>query len=79
MKDLYSAVGPALTLPVRIEGVPVDALVDTGAQSTIISRPMLHEVSKHLRAQGKPLPKLEPPSVKLYGKDGKTGGHQSSV
>jgi len=35
------AVGPTLFVEVKIEGVPVRAMVDTGAQSTIISRTTL--------------------------------------
>ena len=38
------AVSPVLMLDVQIEGVPVVAVVDTGAQSTIISRPTLHAI-----------------------------------
>ena len=32
------AVGPVLSIEVKIEGCPVEAMVDTGAQSTILSR-----------------------------------------
>ena len=76
--SLSSAVGPTLVFPVEIEGVQVNALVDTDSQSTIISRQVLHEIGKHLHSQGKPLPKLEKPSARLYGKDGQrqsTIGH----
>jgi len=47
-----SAVGPTLLLALRIEGVQVSALVDTGSQSTIISRQVLHDIGKHLHSQG---------------------------
>ena len=46
------AVGPTLRLRLHIEGVPVEAMVDTGSQSTVISRAVLHEVGRHLRHQG---------------------------
>ena len=68
------AVGPLLELEVCIEGVPIIAMVDTGAQSTIISRSTLHAVTERLRQQGRSLPELEIPSVRLYGKDGERGG-----
>lgn len=42
-------IGPLLEVEVKIEGVPVKALLDTGAQSTIISRSTLHAVAKHLQ------------------------------
>ena len=37
IKTVTGAVGPTLLLDVSIEGVPVAAVADTGAQSTIIS------------------------------------------
>ena len=36
--DAIKAVGPVLFFDVEIEGYPVRAVVDTGAQSTIVSR-----------------------------------------
>ena len=41
-----NAVGPVLFLEVQIEGCPVKAVVDTGVQSTILSRETLHRVAK---------------------------------
>ena len=38
------AVGPAMFVDVSIDGVTVHAMVDTGAQSTIISRTVLHQI-----------------------------------
>ena len=64
-----NAVGPVLLLNLQIEGLPVEAMVDTGSQSTIISRNTLHKVKDQLLRQGKEVPKLRLPSVKLYGKD----------
>ena len=74
-----SAVGPTLELDVCIEGVQVAAMIDTGAQSSIISRSFLHSIGRHLRRQGKQVPKLEPASVTLYGKDGAAGKHELNV
>ena len=48
--------------------------MDTGVQSTIISRSTLHTVNHHLKQQGKNLPPLELPTVRLYGKDGQKRG-----
>ena len=73
------AVGPTLLLDVLIEGLPVKATVDTGAQSTIISRSTLHAIGRHLRQNGRPLPTLEIPTVRLYGKDGPGGGRQLTI
>ena len=54
-----------------IEGVPIKAIVDTGAQSTIISHSTLHSVVHHLQQQGREELQLELPTARLYGKDGK--------
>ena len=66
-----TAVGPVLYLEIEIEGVPVKAVVDSGAQSTVISRDLLHKISRHLREQDRPPPTLELPSATLYGKGGR--------
>ena len=61
-------------LDVKIEeGVKVEAMVDTGAQSSIISRLVLHKVGIHMK---KPVPKLEP---KLFGKDRRVGSHELNI
>ena len=73
------AVGPVLSLEVTIEGLPVRAMVDTGAQSTLISRATLRAIGRHLHQHGRPLPTLEKPTVKLYGKDGPGGGRQLTI
>ena len=70
------AVGTLIYVDICIEGTPVRAMVDTGAQSTIISRSTLHAVSQNLKQQGRELPPLELPTVRLYGKDGKKGGNE---
>ena len=66
--DDVPAVGPTLLLNVSIEGFPVEAMVNTGAQSTIISRSTLHEIGCHLSQNRHPLPTLERPTVQLYGR-----------
>ena len=69
------AVGPSYWLQISVEGVVVPALVDTGSQSTIISRSLLHKVFSHLKEAGKHLPQLEYPCTKFKGK----GGHPINV
>jgi hypothetical protein len=55
-----------------IEGEPVEAMVDSGSQSTIISCETLHKIGRRLSRQGKPVPLLETVSgIKLWGKEGK--------
>ena len=53
----------------KIEGSEVTAI--DSQQSSIISRLVLHQIGKHLRAQGKPVPKLQPASMRLDGTAGK--------
>ena len=48
------AVGSTLEVDIATEGVSVRALIDTGAQSTIISRATLHKVAQRLKQQGSP-------------------------
>ena len=43
------------------------AVANPGAQCTIISRFMLHKNNKHMKSQGKSLPKLKLRSPPLYG------------
>ena len=69
------AVGPSYWLQTSVEGVVVPALVDTGSQSTIISRSLLHKVFCHLKHAGRDLPKREYPCTKFKGK----GGHPINV
>ena len=51
--QVSSAVGMTPYLDILVEGVPVKALVDSGSQSTIVSRSLLHEVAKKLCSQKK--------------------------
>ena len=74
-----STVGPTVYVPVEVGGVSVEAMLDTGAQSTIISRELLHKVVHHLQAKNQPVPDLRIPSAKLYGKDGVEGGREIVV
>ena len=41
------AISPTMVVDVEVEGVLVSAVVDTGSQSTIVSRPFLHKVKRH--------------------------------
>ena len=41
------AISPTMVVDVEIEVVLVSAVVDTGSQSTIVSRPFLHKVKRH--------------------------------
>ena len=73
------AVGPTLFLKVQVGGVPVEAMVDTGSQSTIISRSLLHKIGRCRKSKGKPLPALEKPTARLFGKDGEGGGKELTI
>ena len=75
-EEKAGAVGALLHVDLNIEGLPVKAMVDTGAQSTIVSRSTLHAVNRYLKQWGRELPPLELPTVCLYGKDGEKGGKQ---
>ena len=63
-------VGPTVLLDIEIEGVPVEAVVDTGSQSTIISRDVLHVVGRNLQQGG---------LVKLYREDEQKNGWELVV
>ena len=64
------AVGPVVYLELVIEGYPVKAVVDSGAQSTILSCGLLHQVAHHMQSQGHATPTLVQPSARLYGRSG---------
>ena len=57
----------------------INALINSGSQSTIISRDMLHRVAKKLRSEDKPLPKLTLPMKKGNGKDRKIDGRELNI
>ena len=78
-KNSLKAIGPTIYLSIIIGGIPVEAMVDTGSQSTIISRSLLHKIGQKLRSQGEPLPVLEKPSSHLFGKDGAGGGRELTI
>ena len=59
-------IGPLLYCDLVVEGVPVVSMVDCGSQTTIISRSFLHEVTQHLTSDGKPLPEVKMPTVRLW-------------
>lgn len=75
----YHTVGPMVYIDLLMDGESVRAMVDTGAQSTIISRLMLHAIGQRAKAARRPLPVLEVQSVQLYGKDGKAGGRRLHI
>ena len=75
-KGLKSNVGPSLLLDMTIGGVPVAAVVDTGSQSTIVSRFFLHRIVEQYKREEKVMPELVLPTARLYGKDGRDGGHE---
>ena len=77
--DKAQVIGPMVFVDVNIEGLIVAAMVDTGAQSTIISRETLHSIVQHMKDQGRDPPPLELPTVRLYGKDGRRGGIELPV
>ena len=64
------AVGSAYLLDVSVGGLVVSALVDTGSQSTIISRAFLHKVFAHMRSLGETPPRLQEPCTRFKGKGG---------
>ena len=68
--ELKDAIGPVLYLDITVEGHPVKALVDTGAQSTILSQNTLHEIARHMKSRALGLPQLEKPCEQLYGRAG---------
>ena len=66
-----AAIGPTFYLEIEIEGVPVRAVVDSAAQSTVIFRDLLHKVNRQRKANGHPCLTLGLPSATLHGKGGK--------
>lgn len=63
MSDSVEAVGPVVCVEVQIEGCPVTAVVDTGAQSTIVSRDLLHWIANTMQKRGCQGPELTRPSA----------------
>ena len=63
-------VGSTPHLDLLLGDVSVSALIDSGSQSTIISRKLLHKTVRKAHSGGKPLPSLKVPVVKLFGKGG---------
>ena len=78
-KEKAGVIGTLLHLEVLIERLPVKAMIDTGAQFTIISRATLHDVCRHLKQQQQELSPLEKPTVRVYGKDGPKKGRELVV
>ena len=69
-QDATPAVGPSFCLNLSIEGVPVASMVDCGSPTTIISRSLLHRIVRQMHNDGKALPELSIPMLRLFGKDG---------
>ncbi len=78
-KDSPQAVRPTVSVRVEVCGVPIEAMLDTGAQSTIISRELLHKIVRGRQAQGKDILTLQAPTARLYCKDGVKGGQEIVV
>ena len=64
------AKGPLLRACVEIEGLLVEAVVDTEAQCTVISREHLRNLGRNMREHRMELSKCVPPGVKLVGRGG---------
>lgn len=62
-----------------IEGMKVRALIDTRAQSRIISCTTLHKIAQLLKLQRSSLPVLEKPKVKLLGKADSGKYHELTI
>ena len=52
LEETAKVVGPILTMDIDIDGVILSAMVDTGAQSTIISCNTLHTIVRHMKENG---------------------------
>ena len=59
------AKGSFLRACMEIEGLPAEAMVDIGAQCTVISRELLMNLGRHMRERKMELSKCTPSSVKL--------------
>lgn len=57
---------------VEVEGLPVEAVIGTGAQCTIIVRELLRNLGRHMKANKMELPRCTPPNVKLVGWGGES-------
>ena len=57
MMSTVGAKGPLLRACVEIEGLPVQAVVDTGEQCTVISRELSRNLGRHMRKRKMELPK----------------------
>ena len=53
--DSCLRLGPTLTLPLELDGIPVQALVDTGCPATIISREICRKILDKEREEAEPL------------------------
>ena len=63
-------VGPVLYLNLKMEEHPVKAVMDSGAQSTIILHNILHQVADNMQKNECTGPELVLPSAKLFRQNG---------
>ena len=71
--DIVTTTAEAIYLTgydIEVEGVPIEAIIDCGSQSSIISRELLHQIGRTLYHQHRPLPALDRPMHKFSGKGG---------
>lgn len=71
--EYLKAAGPTVYLSVKVGGVSVEAMVDTGPQSS------LHQIGRQMKSQELPVPVLEKPTAHLFGKDGAGSGHELTI
>ena len=64
-------IGPTLFLDTSVEGEKMEAMVDCGCPTMIISRSLLNAISRNMQCQRREPPELTQPACKLCGKDGK--------
>ena len=79
LENSSTSVVSASEVQARAVGSLLEVMVNTGAQFTIVSRSTLHKVMNNLKHIGQEPPKLELPTVRLYGKDGQKGGHELCI
>ena len=53
--DTHLRLGPTLSLTVKLDGIPVEALIDTGCPATIISREICRKILDKEREEAQPL------------------------
>ena len=64
-------IGPTLFLDTSVEGEKMEAMVECGCPTTIISRSLLNAISRNMQCQQREPPELTQPACKVCGNDGK--------